>query len=254
MSKGHHNSASVFVTSSPHLRCKSRSFFYSFANQRSTLGKLAIGIFSLTIGLVIFGVIQSIPASFTQSDCVLDQFVPFMPEAIIIYISFFITLPIVTAVLPEPHFQATLKAYLLASLVAFLIFIVYPTQHSQQPLDMIDKKWIAAIFQCIYSIDRASNCLPSLHVTLSVIAALGISNGCPQWKIHGGFFASCIIMSTILTKQHHIIDLLAGIVLAVLVWQLSKPTLGVAQPCSLLLFGNPSNQTLRGCQYRQNES
>ena len=66
----------------------------------------------------------------------------------------------------------------------------------------------------IYSSDVKYNCLPSLHVAQCFLAAFTCS------RVHRGVgaaaavWASLVALSTLYTKQHYVLDVVTGIVLA----------------------------------------
>jgi membrane-associated phospholipid phosphatase len=66
----------------------------------------------------------------------------------------------------------------------------------------------------IYSIDARYNCLPSLHVAQCFLAAFSCS------VVHRGVgivaivWASFVALSTLYTKQHYVLDVITGILLA----------------------------------------
>ena len=72
----------------------------------------------------------------------------------------------------------------------------------------------------LYQADPPYNCFPSLHVAHSFVSALAC------WRVHRGvgiaatFCAALVGLSTLYTKQHYILDVLAGILLAAIAYVL----------------------------------
>ena len=66
----------------------------------------------------------------------------------------------------------------------------------------------------LYGADPPYNCFPSLHVAHSFVSALTC------WRVHRGvgigtgICASLVALSTLLTKQHYVLDVIAGVLLA----------------------------------------
>jgi membrane-associated phospholipid phosphatase len=92
----------------------------------------------------------------------------------------------------------------LASLLAFCIFLIYPTEFSRS-LTMKEEASTYA-FRFLYSIDSAANCFPSLHVALAWLSALGLRD---ERKKAGGramVWSTLISISTLTTKQHYFVD------------------------------------------------
>ncbi len=79
---------------------------------------------------------------------------------------------------------------------------------------MIDEGFFAWSLQFIYDFDRPYNCLPSLHVAYAFLAALTC------YRVHRGLgiaallYAALIGISTLYTKQHYVVDVVAGVLLA----------------------------------------
>ena len=69
----------------------------------------------------------------------------------------------------------------------------------------------------IYSIDAADNLLPSVHCLTSHFSCIAVRNNdnIPKWyKIFSYIFAVLIYISTLTTKQHVLVDVIAGVLLA----------------------------------------
>lgn len=79
---------------------------------------------------------------------------------------------------------------------------------------MIGKGFIAWGLRFLYEADPPYNCFPSLHVAHSFVSALTC------YRVHRGvgiaaaISASLIGISTLFSKQHYILDVIAGILLA----------------------------------------
>jgi protein-tyrosine phosphatase len=75
--------------------------------------------------------------------------------------------------------------------------------------------WTGAIFNFLHGFDQPYNLLPSLHITFAAILATFYarhSRGILRWAINLWF--SLIGLSTLLTYQHHVVDIVGGVVLA----------------------------------------
>src|SRR5262245_51880931 len=109
----------------------------------------------------------------------------------------------------------------LASLLAFCVFLIYPTEF---PRSVTVKEGAAAsAFQFLYSIDSAANCFPSLHVALAALAALSLREERRMTGALAMVWAALISISTLTTKQHYFVDLLGGAGLVLLCrWLIGK--------------------------------
>ena len=61
--------------------------------------------------------------------------------------------------------------------------------------------------------DERSNCFPSLHVSVATLTALHIARNVPCGAAPPAIFVILISASCILTKQHYIMDVPAGVIL-----------------------------------------
>lgn len=151
----------------------------------------------------------------------MDWRIPFLSWTIWIYhTQFFFLLVSVWRLKQTAAISRTLYAMAAASLISFAIFFVYPTTLPRA--ELIDDGLARQAFALLYSIDGPTNCLPSLHVALAWIAALGIGEQQRRWRGWALLWAALISMSTLTTKQHYLIDVLAGLCVAALCWVLMK--------------------------------
>jgi membrane-associated phospholipid phosphatase len=145
----------------------------------------------------------------------LDHVVPLQPTWALVYGSlylFLILLP-VFVVRQEEQIRRTVWAYLMVWMVAYACFLVYPTR-APRPAKVIGDGFVVWGLRFLYSSDPPYNCFPSLHVAHSFVSALTC------YRVHRGvgiaaaLCASLIGVSTLFTKQHYILDVIAGMFLA----------------------------------------
>jgi membrane-associated phospholipid phosphatase len=138
----------------------------------------------------------------------IDKAVPFSPWAMPLYLSHFIFLPFALLSLRGfPVFLRALKAMALATALACVVFLVYPTTF---PRVESSGFW----FGFLNFIDTPANCFPSLHVGMASIAAWSLLEDRRPWAPLGGAWALAIIFSTVLVKQHYAADAAGGLLLA----------------------------------------
>src|SRR5947209_14517709 len=144
-----------------------------------------------------------------------DRVLPLQPGWALVYGSlylFLILLP-VFVVRQEEQIRRTVLAYLTVWLVAYVCFLVYPTMASR-PAKVIGEGFVAWGLRFLYSADPPYNCFPSLHVAHSFVSALTC------YRVHRGvgiataLCASLIGISTLYTKQHYVLAVVAGMVVA----------------------------------------
>ena len=144
-----------------------------------------------------------------------DRVVPLQPGWALVYGSlylFLILLP-VFVVRQEEQIRRTVLAYLMVWSIAYIVFLVYPTMASR-PAKVIGEGFVIWGLRFLYSSDPPYNCFPSLHVAHSFVSALTC------YRVHRGVgitAALCTLLigvSTLFTRQHYIVDVIAGLFLA----------------------------------------
>jgi len=163
------------------------------------------------------GVVRNIAFSFEESlPFVPWMIIPYLSSAVFFCMGFF-------WVRNTDQLRVLSHRLLLATVVAGLVFILYPLRFSW-PKPAIESPLYAALFSFLSLVDKPYNQLPSLHVAFCLIF----------WQSLHGLLRSCfakIILAiwllltagaTIFIYQHHLMDLLAGFCLGLLCIALIK--------------------------------
>jgi len=148
----------------------------------------------------------------------LDTAIPFLEWTVWIYLSQFLLVFLAAWKINDSKIlSVTFCAMALASIVSFIVFIAMPTRlprvfHCESTICRV-------MFSCLYLTDSDSNCFPSLHVSISTLASYGLYKSAK--KLSGLFLLWSILIwiSTLTTKQHCVIDVVGGIIMAtVSIW------------------------------------
>jgi membrane-associated phospholipid phosphatase len=146
----------------------------------------------------------------------LDRYVPLAPTWSLVYGAlylFLILLP-VFVIQQEELIRRTVRAYLTVWIASFAFFLLYPTV-APRPDEVMGDGFGVWGLRYLYGADPPYNCFPSLHVAHSFVSALA----CYRVNRTLGFtaitFASLVAISTLFTKQHYVVDAIAGIFMAV---------------------------------------
>src|SRR3954451_5711275 len=148
-------------------------------------------------------------------EVMLDRVLPLQPPWALIYgmlYLFLIVLP-VFVVRQDEQIRRTVFAYLTIWITAYVCFFAYPTIASR-PAEVIGKGFAVWSLRFLYEVDPPYNCFPSLHVAHSFVSALTCYRVHRGVGIVAGICASLVGLSTLFTKQHYILDVIAGILLA----------------------------------------
>ncbi|HEX7706359.1 MAG TPA: phosphatase PAP2 family protein [Thermoanaerobaculia bacterium] len=146
----------------------------------------------------------------------LDRAIPLIPSWALIYGAlylFLILLPIFV-VRQEDLIRRTVYACLLCWITAYLFFFVlYPTE-APRPERVIGDGFAVWGLRNLYGADPPYNCFPSLHVAHSFVSALACTRVHRRLGIIASVFAALVAASTLFTRQHYVVDVVGGVVLA----------------------------------------
>lgn len=148
---------------------------------------------------------------------VLDAAIPFLPWSIWVYLSQFALLPAsIVKARNDADRGTVLYAMLAATALAAAVFVLWPTTLPRPAVPAGGATGIA--WTLLHAGDTAYNCFPSLHVALAAIA------GAALWRAGHPLLAllwpPAIALSTVTTRQHVVLDVLAGLLLAAAAWSL----------------------------------
>jgi membrane-associated phospholipid phosphatase len=141
--------------------------------------------------------------------------IPLLPAMIWVYLS-------INLLFILPVFRLDIEALRLlgrrmiaATTAAALIFVSIPTTIGFSRLDSVD----GAAFQLLYVLDYPYNCVPSLHVAYSTLIVTALARNA-QWALKAVLTAwlALIMASTVLTHQHHLIDIATALLLVALTY------------------------------------
>lgn len=151
-----------------------------------------------------------------------ERAIPFVPLMIIPYMSidlFFVGAPFVCSDRAERRLLARRIGFTI--LVAGAFFLLMPLQFAfPRP---VPDGWLGPIFSFLHGFDRPCNMFPSLHIALRTILAdtyARHARGVLLWLVHVWF--SLIGFSTVLTWQHHVVDVVGGFILALFCFYLIR--------------------------------
>ena len=157
-----------------------------------------------------------------------DLVIPLVPEFIWIYHSFFavIIISFLGLMKSKKLFFACLGGFFVASGVLSLFYIILPSYYPRElwPVSMSSiSDWLLIKTR---EIDAPNNTLPSGHNTFSWMLAFFMTKAsCAKkfkWLTPAYFtWAALVTASTLLLKQHYIVDTISGIILAYICYHFS---------------------------------
>lgn len=195
--------------------------------------KLEIKPIITTISLVCIQSILYFISKLLQGDLnlvgnVIDTKIPFIPAFFIPYCIWYLMIFIIPYYLyckDKDKFIKYTMAYILCSMIGNIVFISYPSTVARPTVTGTDIFSLIAKF--IYWIDTPTNCFPSLHCAISMLFILYIcesKNTNIITKISVCIISILIMLSTLFTKQHVVVDFISGDILALIVYLIVKPS------------------------------
>jgi membrane-associated phospholipid phosphatase len=148
----------------------------------------------------------------------IDDAVPFLPNSLWLYLSEYVFFIAVFALCKDmANANKYLYSFLALQIVSVAIFLVWPTTfpRDQFPLPADLNAITHFAFTSLRQTDSPASCCPSLHVS-SVFLSSFIYLDDQRRKFPFFFlWAALIAVSTLTTKQHYLIDAIAGFFMAV---------------------------------------
>jgi protein-tyrosine phosphatase/membrane-associated phospholipid phosphatase len=159
-----------------------------------------------------------------------EKYIPFVPLMIVPYMSidlFFVSAPFLCATRGELHVFARRIAF--SILVAGGFFLAMPLKIGT-PLPE-PGGWTGALFKFLHGFDQPTNLFPSLHIALrTILASLYVRHSKGIVRVANRVWFSLIGFSTLLTYQHHFVDIVGGFILATVAFYIfgeNQPRLSV---------------------------
>jgi membrane-associated phospholipid phosphatase len=148
-----------------------------------------------------------------------DGVIPLVPAWSLVYgalYAFLIALP-VFVVREEEHLRRTVRAYLAVWITAYACFLAYPTI-APRPEVIPEQGFGAWGLDLLYGMDPPYNCFPSLHVAHSFVSALTCLRVHRRVGIVAIGGAILVSLSTLFSKQHYVLDVIAGALMALVAY------------------------------------
>src|SRR5262249_8956964 len=158
------------------------------------------------------------PSAALQTQTAWDRAIPFRPAWLYVYFAPYAVAPPLIALLTRDTFAWVLRRGLLVVALSLLAFLILPTRTVRPSPDEIGDGLTADLYRNMAAIDEPpANAAPSLHVSLTCLLAIALVRDYPRWWPAVVAGVGLVCLATLFTWQHHLIDVLAGALLAVVV-------------------------------------
>jgi membrane-associated phospholipid phosphatase len=173
-----------------------------------------------------------------------DELVPFQPVWVWVYLIPYVVGPALVGLMSRQTFAWFVPRALAIMFLSVLVFIVYPTQTGPRPplapppnpppTGGGGQGWGGGpthdLYKMMIEVDEPpANAAPSLHVSLTCLLALALFRDFPRWWPAWLGGTLLVWAATLFTRQHHLIDVATGALLAcavVLAWPWKPRGLG----------------------------
>jgi membrane-associated phospholipid phosphatase len=150
--------------------------------------------------------------------------IPFLPQFVWLYLSMYLLFALPPFFVPAHAASRVAKQLVAGCAACGLLFLIFPAvlgfERTLPPAAPYRQ-----IFRAIHSVDAPHNLVPSLHVVFSSVIALACARFARlpfRWLLW--VWLGLIVLSTVLVHQHHLIDVLAALLLVAAVrsrWKLA---------------------------------
>lgn len=157
-----------------------------------------------------------------------DRMIPVIPSFVSIYLicySFWIVNYILIGRISKEHMYRFLVGDFLSRIICGIFFVLLPTTLVRPTL--VGSGIWDQVLRFVYAIDGSANLFPSIHCLVSWFCYIGIrrQKSVPKsYRVFSCIFAILICVSTQVTKQHYIVDVFGGILLAEGCYQIGQRT------------------------------
>lgn len=169
---------------------------------------------------------QLITTDYWVSYCPLDDKIPFVPQFVIVYVLWY---PLMIGsgfylLVKDPRaFIRYMYSVSIGLTMSLLICLLFPNGQNLRP-ELTADDLFSWILSRIYAADTNTNVLPSMHVvgTMAALFAWFDTKAVTHKWIRPALVILGILInaSTVLVKQHSFLDIIAGLILALVVWVL----------------------------------
>jgi membrane-associated phospholipid phosphatase len=149
----------------------------------------------------------------------IDRLIPFEPRFVFLYVCVYplFLLPLLRA-RDAAALHRLVLGYLLILAVSDVVYLLTPVAFDRPPVPSAPPTLAEWTLATVYRQDPPWNCLPSTHCAVALFAALSLREASRPLGLWAFLTAGSIGVSTTLTKQHYVIDVAAGFVLALAVY------------------------------------
>jgi membrane-associated phospholipid phosphatase len=149
----------------------------------------------------------------------LDRWIPFWVWTVWLYLPFYagIFAMAITGLRRGPLFNRALQGFLITLLIGALGHLIIAAEYPRPPVPLPHRGPSDAFLAWVQAVDPPGNVFPSLHVAHTSGLAFILRHERPRLGAVAIVMALLLALSTLTTKQHFVLDVLSGWVIAFLI-------------------------------------
>ena len=173
--------------------------------------------------LAVFALLEHLPRQhYWATQLPLDAGIPFCPVFVVFYCVWYVLLigtGLFLLVRDGRAFRRYMQFLALTFFLSAAVWFLIPSCQNLRPAQMEESSIFTALLALLYRIDTNTNVFPSAHVVGAIGAALAVWDWQRPDRHRGALIltavlAGLICLSTVLIKQHALLDVLGGLLLA----------------------------------------
>lgn len=148
--------------------------------------------------------------------------IPLVPEFIWVYLSLYLLFLIPPFFLKPEHMNVLGRQLIGATFFCGAVFLLMPAELGFERVVPADP-FYSGIFEKMFAVDLPHNLVPSLHVAFSALILMTLLQYV-QTPIFKSIFAIWLVLicsATVLVHQHHLIDVISGLGVAIAFYRLA---------------------------------
>ena len=173
--------------------------------------------------LAVFALLEHLPRQhYWATQLPLDAVIPFCPVFVVFYCVWYVLLigtGLFLLVRDGGAFRRYMQFLALTFFLSAAVWFLIPSCQNLRTAQMEESSIFTALLALLYRIDTNTNVFPSAHVVGAIGAALAVWDWQRPGRHRGALIltavlAGLICLSTVLIKQHALLDVLGGLLLA----------------------------------------
>jgi membrane-associated phospholipid phosphatase len=181
---------------------------------RKTLGLILLVTF-YTVGYLVINRLNDYRNHYYDVSLWFEKDIPFVPSAIIGYSFVFVLVALLYLLIDNmPDVWDVCIRFFNMSLLCFIIFLIFPVRMDLRPEVTMANNWIMELVSFYFWLDHPYNLFPSMHLSASFFSAFYCMR---KGRIIGWIamtMAVIVGVSVVFLKQHYILDVVAGFIVA----------------------------------------